>query len=72
MSSFSVGQCFVNSFFFYRLVARFLTSVRECIDQGLKHLGPTIQDRLENDEKYGMEWAGRPVGTKICQFKSTC
>ncbi|KAF8637691.1 hypothetical protein AX16_010766 [Volvariella volvacea WC 439] len=42
------------------LAARFLTKVESGIQRGIRHLGPMIKERLEQEEKYGKEWAERP------------
>lgn len=56
---------YLLDFFFCRLVARCFTNVPKSVNQGLKHLGPMIQERLDMDEKYGMDWEGRPVRLSI-------
>ncbi|KAF8637674.1 hypothetical protein AX16_010749 [Volvariella volvacea WC 439] len=54
----TILMCFPS--FLRPLAARFLTNVERGIKRGIKHLGPMIQERLENEEKYGREWADRP------------
>ena len=31
----------------------------------MKHLGPLVKERLEQEARYGKDWAERPVGPQI-------
>ncbi len=43
-----------------RIVVRF-TDVASGIERGMKHLGPLINERLEQEARYGEDWLDKPV-----------
>ncbi|KAM6495657.1 Cytochrome P450 [Amanita muscaria] len=47
-------------FFLRSTVARLLPSVRRDIERGTKHLGPLIQQRIQQDAENGKDWSHRP------------
>ncbi|KAF8637705.1 hypothetical protein AX16_010780 [Volvariella volvacea WC 439] len=54
----TILMCFPS--FLRPLAARFFTNVESCIQRGIRHLGPMIRDRVEQEENYGKERADRP------------
>lgn len=40
--------------------ARFFATVKDSIEQALVHLGADLENRIDNDAKYGPKWEGRP------------
>lgn len=44
-----------------RLVGRFFTSVPRNIRHVMAYLRPTIEWRLEQENKHGPDWPGKPV-----------
>ena len=45
-----------------RVIQPFL-GVANGIKRGMKHLGPLVKERSEQETRYGKDWAERPVGT---------
>jgi hypothetical protein len=44
------------------LAAFLFTNVEPSIQRAIKHLEPTIKDRLDKEEEYGgPDWPGKPV-----------
>ena len=43
-----------------RIVVRF-TNVANGIERGLRHLGPLINERLEQEARFGKDWPDKPV-----------
>ena len=46
----------------FRVIQPFL-GVAKGIKRGMKHLGPLVKERSEQETRYGKDWAERPVGT---------
>ena len=46
----------------FRVIQPFL-DVAKGIKRGMKHLGPLVKERSEQETRYGKDWAERPVGT---------
>ncbi|KAJ7573480.1 cytochrome P450 [Mycena floridula] len=42
------------------VVARYLTNAPGKLRQGIAHLGPLIQTRLDQEEEHGSDWPGKP------------
>jgi hypothetical protein len=47
---------------YFRVIKPFL-NVTKGIKRGMRHLGPLVKERLEQEARYGKDWAERPVGT---------
>ena len=43
------------------VAAKVITSRRDSVDKVVKHIGPVIEERRENMELYGKDWAAKPV-----------
>ncbi|EJD00067.1 cytochrome P450 [Fomitiporia mediterranea MF3/22] len=56
------GSAIINMFpnFLKGLVGEFLTSVPASTRKAMKHLGPVIEYRLAQADKYGKDWPGKP------------
>ena len=46
--------------FFSRVVARLMNGVLS-IKHGMKHIGPFVKERVEQEARYGKDWPDRPV-----------
>ena len=46
---------------FFRFVAPFLNAAKS-VRRGLRHMGPLVKERLEQEARYGKDWPERPVG----------
>ncbi|KAJ7577969.1 cytochrome P450 [Mycena floridula] len=57
-----VGASIINRFptFLMPVVAQLFTNAPAKVRKGIKYLGPLIQERLDQEEKHGRLWSGRP------------
>ena len=44
-----------------RIAGRLLTLAPATTRRVMKHLGTTIQERLDKEEEYGQDWPDKPV-----------
>ncbi|KXN83236.1 Ent-kaurene oxidase [Leucoagaricus sp. SymC.cos] len=58
----AVSARIINRFpdFLKPLVGRYLTTVPRSVKRGLRYLGPTLQERLDQEKQHGTEWDERP------------
>jgi hypothetical protein len=50
-----------GKYYFLRVLGPFLSPRKRTLRQVLKFLGPLIDERLEQEKRYGRDWSGRPV-----------